>query len=468
MDYRAALRAVRQRQTYRNVLYLLVSLPLGLIYFLFVGWEVALGLGLLVFLLFADWEAVLGLGLTLLLLGVPILVATVPLWWRLGAFERRIAMRWLGADISPMVPPPMAGRGPLERGRQYLTSRLSWTILAYLLLKLPLGAFAFVVVAGLLALAAGLIVLPGPFLVTSGEAGAADPAVVVVTLLSIPAGIIAGVGALHAANSLAQVSGGFARTMLGSSDEAVRLARAEAVAEHAERSRRELIVNVGHELRTPTASIRGHAESLLLALEAGTLEPAELRKYLGIVHREAERLNALVDDLLALARADAGELHLELAPVAPGEVVEAVCQSLAPLARRERRVTLVCAVEPGLPRVLADRRRLEQVLLNLARNAITYTPEGGIVSIELERCASDWLAIIVADTGEGIPPEDLERVFERFYRVDASRARTSGGSGLGLAIVRDLVHAMGGSVTAHSIPGEGSSFRVLLRIKDKG
>ncbi|MDP9371242.1 MAG: sensor histidine kinase [Chloroflexota bacterium] len=98
------------------------------------------------------------------------------------------------------------------------------------------------------------------------------------------------------------------------------------------------------------------------------------------------------------------------------------------------------------------------------RNAITYTPTGGIVSIAVAPADPGWIALTVADTGIGIPKEDLERVFERFYRTDASRARTSGGFGLGLAIVRDLVGAMGGTVTAESTVGEGSRFRVLLRI----
>jgi len=189
-----------------------------------------------------------------------------------------------------------------------------------------------------------------------------------------------------------------------------------------------------------------------------------LRDYLNIVHREAERLSALVEDLLSLARMDSDELHLDVVPIVAGEVVEEVCATMAPLASRERQVTLIHTVAPMLPLILADRQRLVQVLLNLIRNAITYTPQGGIVSITVERADADYLALVVADTGIGIPNDDLERVFERFYRTDTSRARTSGGFGLGLAIVRDLVNAMGGSITVESKVGEGSCFRVLLRI----
>ncbi|HEX6778591.1 MAG TPA: ATP-binding protein, partial [Ktedonobacterales bacterium] len=124
-------------------------------------------------------------------------------------------------------------------------------------------------------------------------------------------------------------------------------------------------------------------------------------------------------------------------------------------------------IPPNLPPVLADRQRLMQVLLNLVRNAITYTPAGGIVSLMLEQADAGHIAITVADTGIGIPPEDLERVFDRFYRTDASRARATGGFGLGLSIVRDLVNAMGGSIGVTSAVGEGSQFRVLLRVASK-
>jgi len=312
---------------------------------------------------------------------------------------------------------------------------------------------------------------------TSGEGMAVDR-VCLFLLLSIT-----GFGfvliAFHVLNALAYVSGQFARVMLGLSDTSTRLAQANALAEQerakaerADQSRRELIVNVSHELRTPIASIRGHVESLLMEMEeeegGNAPDPAELRDYLNIVHREAERLSALVEDLLSLARMDSDELHLDVVPIVAGEVVEEVYLTMAPLASRERQVTLIRKVAPMLPLILADRERLVQVLLNLIRNAITYTPQGGIVSITVERADADYLALVVADTGIGIPNDDLERVFERFYRSDTSRARTSGGFGLGLAIVRDLVNGMGGSITVESKVGEGSCFRVLLRIAVPG
>jgi signal transduction histidine kinase len=148
-----------------------------------------------------------------------------------------------------------------------------------------------------------------------------------------------------------------------------------------------------------------------------------------------------------------------------GAVVEEVFQALEPLAAHERQVTLVQHVADDLPNALADRDRLAQVILNLARNAITYTPAGGIVALDVTHGAQpDTLEVSVTDTGMGIPDDDLPHIFERFYRSDASRARHSGGFGLGLSITRDLVKAMGGSVTAERMAQGGSRFIVTLPV----
>jgi two-component system phosphate regulon sensor histidine kinase PhoR len=242
--------------------------------------------------------------------------------------------------------------------------------------------------------------------------------------------------------------------------------QARVRAEQADQRRRELVVNVSHELRTPVASIAGHVESLLLATEEGTIAPppTTLYNYLSIVHHEIERLGMLVDDLLSLARAETGELHLDITEVVASEVIEEVYQALMPLAHRERHVTLVRGVAPNLPPVMADRQRLAQVLLNLVRNAITSTPAGGIVEMSLEQPDTSHLVLVVADNGIGISTTDLENIFERFYRVDTSRTRTSGGFGLGLAIVHDLVTAMGGSISVKSEIGQGSRFCVMLQV----
>jgi two-component system phosphate regulon sensor histidine kinase PhoR len=392
--HRALLAVLIQRRAYHNLPYLMLALPLGLAYTLLI----VLGL-------------TLGLALVPLLVGFPILGLTVSAWWRLASFERYLAMWWLGVEVPPLLRPRVVpGRWRLwttwRLARAYLTSQQSWTALAFLLLKIPLGVLAVVGTAVPVAVAAGCLAWPLPRLLGFAGGDGSVGAVLGATAAGLTGAAAAGAVALHAGNALAGVTSKAARLMLGSPDTARRLAEAEAAARReqvkaarAERSREELIVNVGHELRTPTASIRGHVESLLLSLEAAEdgrpgspPAPDELRHHLGIVQRETERLGGMIDELLTLARADAGELRLELLPVGAGEVTEEVYQTLAPLARRERRVTLIREVGADLPPVLADRQRLVQVLLNLVRNAVSYTPEGGIVSVSvaLAGWASAW------------------------------------------------------------------------------
>jgi two-component system, OmpR family, phosphate regulon sensor histidine kinase PhoR len=390
------------------------------------------------------------------------------LWWYLAVFERWMTGRWLQIELPELVVPQR------EAGRWTGRSRLlPVNSLAYFVAKVPLGIAAYVVIA--LAL-----VWCGWFLGTGVEfwqgAWRRGGNVFRLPLAAGSFGCSIGVLCLgiYVLNTLTNVSGRYARRAFSPSATARRLLEAEALViqarekvEQAEKSRQDLIVNVSHELRTPTASIRGHIESLLIALDepdTSATSPAMLRQYLGIVHREAERLGTLVDELLAIARAEADELQLTLMPVDAAEVIAEVHASIALLARRERQVTLVHEVQPGLPPLLADRQRLVQVLLNLVRNAITYTPAGGLVSIMLQRADAHHLVIAVADTGSGIAASDLDRIFERFYRTDASRARASGGFGLGLSIVRDLVEAMGGMVQVESTLGEGSRFEVTLPI----
>jgi two-component system, OmpR family, phosphate regulon sensor histidine kinase PhoR len=222
------------------------------------------------------------------------------------------------------------------------------------------------------------------------------------------------------------------------------------------------VANVSHELRTPLASIRGHVESL--QLRETNLEPAARRTYLDIVHRETEQLSRLIDDLFELSTAESGGLPLSLQPVAVGEVADEVVDSIASVAQRERRVTVIKAVDAGLPPVLADRQRVAQVLSNLVRNAVRHTPEGGLVAVRASLGDGHTVTVSVEDTGVGISPEHLPHVFARFYRADASRDRASGGAGLGLAIVREWVEAMGGEVSAESTLGRGSRFSFTLAV----
>jgi histidine kinase len=232
-------------------------------------------------------------------------------------------------------------------------------------------------------------------------------------------------------------------------------------AEAALAAKRELVANVSHELRTPLASISGHAESLLMLGEH--VSPERREESLAVLHREARQLSRLVDDLFLLSTTESGGLPLTVREIDVGAILEEVAASFRPLARREGQIAIVTDVEPGLPLARGDRERIVQVLGNLVRNALRFTAEGGLVSLRAAR-AGDRIQVVVEDTGAGIPPEQLARIFDRFYRGDDARDRASGGAGLGLAIVRELVEAMGGSVAAESVVGEGSRFSFTLQV----
>jgi signal transduction histidine kinase len=247
------------------------------------------------------------------------------------------------------------------------------------------------------------------------------------------------------------------------------MAAAREQAERALRTRQELVANVSHELRTPLAVLRAHLESIEAHAPAHTVRTGEDTEVLvppetlHALRAESERLERLVDDLFALSRAQEGRLEVQIAPVDVGSIVDEAVELFRPLARREGMIALSATVEPGLPPALADGARLEQILGNLLRNAVRHTPDGGIIAITAAR-EGDTIAIQVADTGEGMAPEHLERIFERFYRVDDARSRSSGGAGLGLALVREMVELMGGTVKVESAPGEGTVFTVRLRV----
>jgi signal transduction histidine kinase len=261
--------------------------------------------------------------------------------------------------------------------------------------------------------------------------------------------------------------------MAGRLEETVtELRSARLQAEDALRSRQELMANVSHELRTPLAILHAHLESLEVRERVasgvpGSGEVPVPETTLDALRQETERLGTLIDDLFALSRTQSGGLQVERRPVDVGAVVDEVARVMRPLAEREGAITLSVDVPPGLPPALTDPDRLNQIVTNLVRNAIRHTPEGGIIALSVRR-AGDRLALAVADTGEGIAPEHLPHVFERFYRADPSRTRATGGAGLGLAIVRELVELMGGEVTVESNPGEGACFRVFLPIALKG
>ncbi|MBI3942736.1 MAG: HAMP domain-containing protein [Chloroflexi bacterium] len=225
--------------------------------------------------------------------------------------------------------------------------------------------------------------------------------------------------------------------------------------EQTERRRVELIGDLAHEFRTPLSSIR----SIMEGLVDGVL-PADPATFLDI-QREISRLQRLVNDLLELSRAEAGQISLEIQPAAVSNLIHTAADRLQPQFD-DKGVDLDVAVSQDLPLVRVDPGRLAQVLLNLLGNALQYTPSGGRVTIRAWH-EGHAIAIAVQDTGIGIPAEALPHIFERFYRVDKSRARTGGGSGIGLTIARHLVEAQGGRIWAESPgPGQGSILTFTL------
>jgi two-component system phosphate regulon sensor histidine kinase PhoR len=225
-----------------------------------------------------------------------------------------------------------------------------------------------------------------------------------------------------------------------------------------EKVRRDFVANVSHELRTPVTVIKGYAETLIDGVLA--TDPERAAGFLEKIHRHAERLASLVGDLLILSELEAGEPP-QSAPVAIAGVVGHACALLEESARNKK-INIDRRGIEGAPLVLADRSKLEQVMVNLLDNAIKYTPESGMITISANE-ANDSVTVTVADTGIGISPKDLPRIFERFYRVDTARSREQGGTGLGLAIVKHIIQLYGGSVAVESTPGKGSTFTVSLR-----
>lgn len=227
--------------------------------------------------------------------------------------------------------------------------------------------------------------------------------------------------------------------------------------EQTEALRRQLIGDVTHELRTPLASIKGSLEGLMDGVLPAS--PATLQQ----IYLEADRLQRLVNDLQELSRVEAGAYELNRQPVPVARLVESV---IARLGRQfeEKGVALESNLPDDLPAVSVDEDRIGQVLLNLAGNALQYTPEGGRVRIRAEKQAGD-VAFSISDTGIGIPAEHLPHIFTRFYRVDRSRSRSWGGSGIGLTIARYLVEAHGGRIWVESAgAGLGSTFTFTLPV----
>lgn len=228
-----------------------------------------------------------------------------------------------------------------------------------------------------------------------------------------------------------------------------------------ERMRSEFVANVSHELKTPVAAVQGFAETLL----AGAMNDEETaRSFLTIIHDESERLNRLIGDILELSQIESRRSPLQFSPVDFTAFMARIRELIAPEAAKKR-IELEWQSEEGLF-LEADEDRLGQIVINLLQNGINYTPDGGTVRLTAQSFAADdgeeRVRITVSDTGIGIPKKDLPRIFERFYRVDKARSRSSGGTGLGLSIVKHLVELHHGTIRVESEIGTGSRFVLEL------
>ncbi|MGZ3678842.1 MAG: HAMP domain-containing sensor histidine kinase [Ktedonobacterales bacterium] len=224
-----------------------------------------------------------------------------------------------------------------------------------------------------------------------------------------------------------------------------------------ERLRRELIANVSHELATPLTAIQGFTEALL---DGVVQEQGDREETTRLIAREAARLRRLVDQLRQVALFEGGAQALDRAPLDLSELAGETLDVLGGEIERKL-ITISNDLPADLPAVYADGDRVTEILLNLLDNALRHTPQGGAIEIA-GTVEGRWVRVTIGNSGPGIPPENRERIFERFYRLDASRSAATGGSGLGLAIVRSLVEAHGGTIRVEERQGGGAQFSFTL------
>jgi two-component system phosphate regulon sensor histidine kinase PhoR len=224
-----------------------------------------------------------------------------------------------------------------------------------------------------------------------------------------------------------------------------------AALKKAEKMRIEFVANVSHELRTPLTSIKGYTETLLQDLEEGRSADPE---FLKIILKNSNRLLALINDLLDLSAIESGALEIHVTEINPLEALHHVLERVEPVAQAKQ-TKIVTQIEA--PSLRADPKRIEQVLTNLIDNAIKYCPAQSTITV----CffdEPDATVLRVADNGPGIAEKYLDRLFERFYRLDKGRSRETGGTGLGLSIVKHIMQRHNGSVKAESVLGQGTTF----------
>ncbi len=230
-----------------------------------------------------------------------------------------------------------------------------------------------------------------------------------------------------------------------------------------EEMRKEFVANVSHELRTPLTNVRSYAETLQDTEDI----PREMElTFLDIIIGETDRMTHIVQDLLTLSRLDSGRTELKMRRFPFADAIERVCRAVE-LDAQHHRHSLLRQFPKDLPMVVGDQDRLEQVMMNVIGNAIKYTPDGGTIQVSAgESGGKVWME--VRDNGIGIPQEDRERIFDRFYRVDKARSRESGGTGLGLSIARELIGRHGGTIGLADHQGPGTTVRIVLPIRQSG
>lgn len=233
--------------------------------------------------------------------------------------------------------------------------------------------------------------------------------------------------------------------------------------ERLEQSRKEFVANVSHELRTPLTTIKSYLE----ALDDGTLEDTELAQhFVGVTRSETERMIRLVSDLLQLSRLDSKQATMHKEETNIEEMLDEVADRFS-FQLQQKYIEMHLETEEQLPEVSMDRDQIDQVLDNLVSNAIKYTPEGGSIYLRAVEKEPQVLEIAVEDTGMGIPNKDLERIFERFYRVDKARSRSMGGTGLGLSIAREIIKAHGGQISLQSEYNQGTTVTFSLPVETR-
>jgi two-component system sensor histidine kinase ResE len=221
---------------------------------------------------------------------------------------------------------------------------------------------------------------------------------------------------------------------------------------------RDFVANVSHDLRTPLTLIAGFSQALV----DGTARTEEVEQSAQVIHEEAGKMQRMVDDLLQLTRLESGLQAFRRQPVDVRPLVQHLVDRTIRASAGRPVARIVNDVPMRIPPIEADSEQIERALQNLINNALQYTPPSGVVRVSARSIGRGWVEMAVADTGMGIAPEDVSRIFERFYRTDRSRERVHGHSGLGLAIVREIVEGHGGRIEVESEVGRGTTFRFTV------